>query len=417
LSPSRRSDSPPSEGIEAILRGPSDRFGSPRTWNTRPIEPDSPPEQRDSGPTTGQTRALARKSLKRSAAVVIFLLVFNHLVVPQLGGARRAIHLLGNVNPFLLALALGLEIGAFVAYTQLTRATLPKDAPVSRQTLFRIQLSTKAVTNLVPGGSAAGGTLGFRQMTAAGIDPAHAGFSLATVGLGSAVVLNLILWFALLFSIPIRGFNPAYVTAAIVGVILLGAFAGLILQLMRGRDRAERVIRAVARKMPFVKEDAAARVVRQIAGQLQELAGNGPLVWRSLGWAVLNWLLDAASLGVFIMAFGGYVNPIDLMVAFGLANVLAAIPLTPGGLGVVEAELTSPLVGFGLDRGTAAISVVTYRLAAFWLPIPLGALAYGSLKFGPGKLTRERERHLLRQLKEDTADVAHVRKWDMEQPV
>jgi uncharacterized protein (TIRG00374 family) len=140
-------------------------------------------------------------------------------------------------------------------------------------------------------------------------------------------------------------------------------------------------------------------------------------VWRSLGWAVLNWLLDAASLGVFIMAFGGYVNPIDLMVAFGLANVLAAIPLTPGGLGVVEAVLTSTLVGFGLDRGTAAISVVTYRLAAFWLPIPLGALAYGSLKFGPGKLTRERERHLLRQLKEDTADVAHVRKWDMEQPV
>ena len=80
-------------------------------------------------------------------------------------------------------------------------------------------------------------------------------------------------------------------------------------------------------------------------------------------------------------------NPIDLLVAFGLANVLAAIPITPGGLGVVEAVLTSTLVGFGLDRGTAAISVITYRLAAFWLPIPLGALAYGSLKFGPGNLS------------------------------
>jgi uncharacterized protein (TIRG00374 family) len=362
-------------------------------------------------------RALATKSLKRSAAVVAFLLVFNHLVVPQLGGARRAIHLLSDVNPGLLVLALGLQIGAFVAYMELTRATLPRDTPVTRQTLFRIQLSTKAVTNLVPGGSAAGNTLGFRLMTSAGVDPPHAGFSLATVGLGSAVVLNLLLWFALLFSIPTRGFNPAYVTAAIVGVVILAAFGSLILLLMRGRERAERVIRAVARRMPFVKEDSAARVVRQIALRLQELAGNPPLVWRCLGWAVLNWFLDAGSLFVFLRAFGGWVNPIDLLVAFGLANVLAAIPITPGGLGVVEAVLTSTLVGFGLDRGTAAIGVVTYRLAAFWLPIPLGALAYGSLRVGPGRLTCERERHLLRKLKADTADVAHVRKWDMEQPV
>jgi len=349
--------------------------------------------------------------------VVAFLLVFNHLVLPQLGGARRAVHLLGNVNPALLVLALALEVGAFAAYTQLTRATLPKDAPVSRQTLFRIQMSTKAVTNLVPGGSAAGNTLGFRLMTAAGLDPAHSGFALATVGLGSAVVLNLLLWFALIFSIPIRGFNPAYVSAAIVGVILLAAFGGLILLLMRGEQRAERVIRAVARKAPFVEEDAAARVVHQIAVRLQELAGNPRLVGRTIGWAVLNWTLDCASLGVFIKAFGGSVNPIDLLVAFCLANVLAAIPLTPGGLGVVEAVLTSTLVGFGLDRGTAAISVITYRLAAFWLPIPIGALAYGSLKFGPGNLTRERERHLIGQLKADTEDIAHVRKWDMEQPV
>ena len=66
------------------------------------------------------------------------------------------------MNPALLIVALALEIGAFAAYTQLTRVTLPPDLPVSRLTLFRIQLSTKAVTNLVPGGSAAGNTLGFR---------------------------------------------------------------------------------------------------------------------------------------------------------------------------------------------------------------------------------------------------------------
>ena len=87
------------------------------------------------------------------------------------------------------------------------------------------------------------------------------------------------LWVALLVSIPLRGFNPAYLTAAVVGLVLLGTFGGLILLLMKGRDRAERVIRAIARKLPFVQEDGAATVVRQIATRLQELAANRPLVY------------------------------------------------------------------------------------------------------------------------------------------
>ncbi len=343
----------------------------------------------------------------------MFLLVFNHLVLPQVGGARRAASLLSQVNPALLLLALALELAAFAAYAQLTRVALPRGV-VGRLTLFRIQLATKAVTNLVPGGSAAGGTLGYRLLTSAGVEPGHAGFALATVGLGSAVVLNLLLWIALLVSIPLNGFNPAYGTAAIVGLLLLGTFAGLVVLLMKGSEQAERVIRATARRLPLVEEDAAARVVRQIATRLKELAADPMLIRRSVFWALVNWLLDAASLWVFIRAFGSTVNPVDLVVAFGLANVLAAIPLTPGGLGVVEAVLTSSLVGFGLDRGTAAIAVVAYRLAAFWLPIPFGALAYGSLKVGPGSLTRRRERHPIRRLTQDAQEDADVPRWEVD---
>src|SRR3954447_15410281 len=152
LRPSRRSGSAPG-GITCTLPAPSDRFGRATPWKTRRIEPASsdetpdPHDERPAGPTTGEVRALATKSLKRSASLVLFLLIFNHLVIPQLGGARRAIHLLSDVNPALLVLALGLQIGAFAAYTQLTKVTLPQDDTVGWFTLFRIQLSTKAVTN------------------------------------------------------------------------------------------------------------------------------------------------------------------------------------------------------------------------------------------------------------------------------
>ena len=64
--------------------------------------------------------------------------------------------------------------------------------------------------------------------------------------------------------------------------------------------------------------------------------------------------------------------PIDgLILGLCLANVSAAIPITPGGLGVVEAVLTSTLVAFGMDPSIAAIGVVTYRLAAFEVADPL----------------------------------------------
>ncbi len=100
------------------------------------------------------------------------------------------------------------------------------------------------------------------------------------------------------------------------------------------------------------------------------------LLRRAVAWAAANWLLDAASLWVFVAAFGHVISPIDLLTAYGLANILAAIPITPGGLGVVEFVLVSMLAGFGLTDGQALSAVLAYRAVNFWLPIPFGGLAY-----------------------------------------
>ena len=359
--------------------------------------------------------------------VLVLFLVFNYLVLPQLAGARRALDALSGVKPWLLVLALGLELGALVSYAAFMRVTLPpgqvarpasdvdgrgagagvgagvdpdglesaspswRESKLGMFTMLRIQLSTKSVTNLVPGGTAAGSTLGYRLLVAAGVAGPDAAFTLATVGLASAVVLNVLLWLALLVSIPRGGFRPLYVTAAIVGVIVLSLFAALVVLLMKGREPAERITRNIARHIPKVEPDQAVALLHRIADQMQALADRPDLVRGGIGWATLNWLLDAGSLWVFLAAFGARVPLDSLLVSFGLANVLAAIPLTPGGLGVVEAVLTSTLVGFGVDAAVAAVGVVTYRLAAFWLPIPLGAFSYATLRYGPVPLAQTRE--------------------------
>lgn len=365
--------------------------------------------------TTERLKVTGAKTLKRTPLIIIFFLVFNYFVLPTLSNVGEAIDRLSAVNPLLLLLALGLEVAALVAYAQLTRVTLPPEPRLGLGAILRIQLSTKAVTNLVPGGSAAGGTLGYRLLTQSGVDGASAGFSIATVGLGSAVVLNLLLWVALLISIPLGGFNPGFGTAAIIGMVLMAAVAALVALMLKGRDTAVRVVRAVARRVPFLDPDTAERFVRTLVGRLADLLDNPTLLRRGLTWACVNWLLDAAALWVFIRAFGPWLNPLDVIVAFCLANILAVIPITPGGLGIIEATLITTLVGFGLVQSEATVAVLTYRIAQFWLPIPLGAVSYATLRVGPSSITQLRRRHPIRDLTGDTAADAGVRVWDVDE--
>ena len=114
------------------------------------------------------------------------------------------------------------------------------------------------------------------------MDGPDAGFALATAGLGSAVVLNIIFWTGLLVSIPLRGVNPFYGTAAVVGLILVILALLLVIGLLKGQARAERILRSLARRFRF-DEDHAASVVRQVARRLRELASDPKLLSSVIG--------------------------------------------------------------------------------------------------------------------------------------
>jgi len=332
-----------------------------------------------------------RRPWMPAVKVTAFLIVLWFFILPLIPGFSRAARDLREVDPWLLLLGLGLEMTAIFCYAPLMRVVLGEAGRgLSLARLYRIQLSTRAMANVVPGGSAAGSALGYRLMTVSGVPGPDAGFALATAGIGSAVVLNLLLWLGLVISIPLRGVNAIYGAAALVGILLMVVAGTLVLGLMDGQGRSERVVRWLARKLRF-NEDRASRVLRHLAMRLAELTADRQMLRRLLMWAMAYWLLDAAALWVFLRAFGGDLSVDGLIVAFGLANVMAAIPITPGGLGIVEWVYIPTLVGFGLTRSEATLGVVSYRIAQFWLPIMLGTLAYLSLRMGPFSIDR-RER-------------------------
>ena len=313
--------------------------------------------------------------IRRSLKIAVALFALYYIALPAGLTAWTNVGRLRDIQPMYLLVGVGLEMMALVAYAQLMRVALP-DGSISLFRMVRIQLATKSLTNVVPGGSAAGAALGYRLLTTNGVDGPDTGFALAATGLVSACILNVILWVSLLLSIPFHGYNALYGFAIMAGAFVIGFAVALAFATMYGSAQTRRIVEALTRRFKFIDPDRVTEIIEQIARRLREIVSDRDLVVRAAIWATLNWVLDAMSLWVFLRAFGSLTNVLGLFVAFGLANVIAVIPLTPGGLGIVEGVLIPTLVGFGVTKGVATAGVLSYRIAAFWLPIPLGAVSY-----------------------------------------
>jgi uncharacterized protein (TIRG00374 family) len=313
---------------------------------------------------------------------VLCAVVVYFFVLPLLPAFRGAVADLRQIDPVLLVAAIGLEFVALYCYSLLTHAALGPDANrLTRFDLFRIQLSTRALGSILPAGSAASNALGFRLITSSGVKKADAGFALATAGIGSAVILNVLLWVGLVVSIPLRGSSPVYSTAAVAGAVLMAVVGAIVFGLVDDRGRLHRFVRFTFDRLGRDGESAA-ELLDHLRDRIRGLVAERDVMRRVIVWGAANWLLDLLALWLFLRAFGGSVSVDGLLVAFGLANVLASLPITPGGLGIVEGVYIPTLVGFGVPVATATVTVLTYRIAQFWLPIVVGGAAYASLRVG-----------------------------------
>jgi len=93
-------------------------------------------------------------------------------------------------------------------------------------------------------------------------------------------------------------------------------------------------------------------------------------------WAIVavvaKWAFDYFALVAAVAATGVRVDSLSLFLAYVTASVLSMIPITPGGLGFVEAGLAATLVWAGLPSGNATLATLAYRLVSYWLPLVVG---------------------------------------------
>jgi uncharacterized protein (TIRG00374 family) len=299
-----------------------------------------------------------------------------YLVAPSLIDVFGSWDDLGSLSPGWFAAMAVLQAASLACLWALQRLALhnPPWPPVVTS-----QLAGNALSKIAPGGGALGAALQYRMLVQAGVP----GPSVA-----AALTAASLLVFAVVLALPVLAI-PAFIRGgvsrdllevAIVGLVVFAALAvagtvliardGLLAWVGRVVQRARNAIRRHAEPLRQLPQ----RLLRErdrIVGVL------GPRWKRALVQTVGRWAFDYATLLAALAAVGSHARPSLVLLAFCAAQVLTQIPVTPGGLGFVEAGLTAMLSLAGVSAGAAVLATFAYRLFSYWLPLPVGLVAYG----------------------------------------
>jgi putative heme transporter len=251
-----------------------------------------------------------------------------------------------------------------------------------RRALALTQAST-ALTYVVPGGAAVGVAGSFALLRSWGFQSGEVGRAVTLTGIWNQFA-NFTFPMVALFLLTVTG-QPGglLITAAFVGAAVLGvAVAALVLVLWSAK---------VAHDLGLAASSAASWMRRKVRRGAVGPWGDAFARFRgdtvgllSRRWHALTLATLAGQLAVFLVlvlclrAFGvpaSDVTVIEAFAAWALARLLAIVPLTPGGLGVVELGLTGALVGFGGANAPVVAAVLVYRFLTIVPTLALGLLA------------------------------------------
>jgi len=307
--------------------------------------------------------------------MLLVTVVAFYFVLPGLIATFGSLPQLQAVFPAWFVPILLLETAAFASSWMLMRIALRTSAWFD---IACAQLTGNALSRALPGGAATGGTTMYQMLTRSGFDGPTTSTALTAVGILSTTTL---------FVLPVLALPAILLGLAVRSELLEGALLGgaLGIFLLTGASLllvSDRIVGGLGRMLdafvhrvlrrPAPDPPLSLRLVESrnfVRGALAES-------WkRAVPAALGNQLFDFLALYVSLLAVGSTVDPVLVLLAYVAGSALAMIPITPGGLGFVEAGLTGVLTLAGVTPEDAVLAVLLYRLFSYWLPLPAGLVA------------------------------------------
>jgi uncharacterized protein (TIRG00374 family) len=339
--------------------------------------------EREDAPSTG-------RRLARTAFWLAVTGVSLYLVAPSLLEVFGTWDQIDTLSPLWLLAMAALQAGSLACLWALQRLALrrPRWPPV-----ISSQLAGNALGKIAPGGGALGAALQYRMLVQAGVPRGPVATALT--------VCNLLV-FAVVLALPVLaipalirgGVDRSLLEVALAGLAVFAALAALSTLLVATDGPLRWVGRVIQGARNRVRRGAEPlrRLPQRLVRERDRIVGAlGPRFKRALLAAAGRWAFDYATLLAALAAVGSHPRPSLVLLAFCGAQALTQIPVTPGGLGFVEAGLTAMLSLAGVNAGDAVLATFAYRLFSYWLPLPVGLVAYGwhARRFARGRVDGE----------------------------
>jgi uncharacterized protein (TIRG00374 family) len=243
--------------------------------------------------------------------------------------------------------------------------------------------ATTALSIVVPGGAAVGIATAYAMLRRSGFAPAAVARSVTLVSVWNQLA-NLAYPIVALFLLTMVGEETAVLaTAAFIGVAILGIAVGALVLVLYSNRMAVEIGDLAARAATWVKGRFNREPVAWGGSNFERFRVDVVDILKRR-WHLLTLATLAGSLTVFVVllvslrALGvssAEVSVIEAFAAWALARLLGSIPITPGGIGIVELSLTAALIGFGGNNAGVVAAVLVFRFLTIVPTLVLGMVA------------------------------------------
>jgi uncharacterized protein (TIRG00374 family) len=325
-----------------------------------------------------------KRRLAATLVTLVTLVVVFALVLPQLGDYGEAWDAVRSMSGSAVILLALLTIANILIYPWPYQAAV---IGLTYRPSFVVSQTSFAISNGVPGGGALGVAVQYRMLGDYGFGPdaATAAVGVNAVSVLLAKVTMPVIALALLIVV---GETQVWVVPAfLIGFVLVGLAIGLLVALFHSEGSGHRIGEWANRLVNWVAGFFGEQEAIDVKAKLLELrASTRDLLQRRVtSISVANVVVQFLSFFVFFVALRGIESQASMkttavvaFAAFSIGRLGDFVPLTPGGLGTVDALMTGLLVGFGTNESDALAATLVWRAATYFPQIVIGLGTYRS---------------------------------------
>ncbi len=324
------------------------------------------------------SRREAHRGLLRRAAMVFAVFLGVAAVAPQLAGLHATARALARSQWWLPPAVIGFTLGAVAVQAELLRVVLKAGGErPGRGLLLQVAFARNALSRILPVGGATALAASVAILARHGVDAARATSAFAATGMVSFAVLVVMLPLAALPAVVSGGVGREVAVGGAAALLIAAGVVGALAVVRRPHEVAAlgaRLAGVFARgplRRRLDPRGVEATVLRGMT-MVSSLANDRAALGAAAGWAAMSWLLDLGALMVVAATIGQGTRLRVLPLAFVAAQLAATVPITPGGVGVVEATMIGVFVGGGSPAAAATATTLGWRLVSHWLPVVVG---------------------------------------------